>query len=308
MRLYGRVELEKRIALVASTWSPHQQLHPGNIAWHGTGCDGAPTPDRTLAGEGWFAEVRTSAEPVAATVYAHFSPRLDLQRRQRVWQEIRQLAPRGLIALASRSAMAATVREAGARAVSGPYFLMQHRSLHDVPAPVVADGYEIVPADIAGDDARVHAHRSAWAPARIKSLLGIRPTGDEPASSFNHAKYGALKSVRIYRPELDLVALAADGSPAAFALGWLDDASASLLLEPVGTAPDHARRGLSAALCTALLNAAAALGATQAVVGPRGDEAYPIPKRLYHSLGFTTIDRTQTYTWTNRRRTNTEHH
>jgi ribosomal protein L37E len=51
-------------------------------------------------------------------------------------------------------------------------------------------------------------------------------------------------------------------------------------------------------VCTALLNAATALGATQAVVGPRGDRAYPVPKRLYQSLGFATIDRTQTYTWT----------
>jgi hypothetical protein len=49
-----------------------------------------------------------------------------------------------------------------------------------------------------------------------------------------------------------------------------------------------------------VLRAAAALGATQAVVGPRGDEAYPIPERLYRSLGFTTIDRTRTYSWSRR--------
>lgn len=128
-------------------------------------------------------------------------------------------------------------------------------------------------------------------------------TGEEPPNSFDHAKYAALKGLSIYRPELDLVALAADGVPAAFALGWYDEASRSVLIEPVGTAPQHARRGLSATVCTALLRAAAGLGATQAVVGPRGDDAYPIPARLYRSLGFTTVDRTQTFTWIDDRRT-----
>jgi hypothetical protein len=214
VRLYGRVELEERIALVANTWSPHQQFHPGNIAWHGTGCDGAPAPDLTLAGESWFAEVRTTpeqdAEPDArpaadsarAEVYAHFSPRLDRLGRQRAWDEVRGIAAHGHITLASGSDMARTVHEVGAQELPGPYFLMQHRSLHRLPVPVVAGGYEIVRADIAGDDARVQAHRSAWAPARIKSMLGIRPTGNEPASSFSHAKYGVMKSVSIYRPEL----------------------------------------------------------------------------------------------------------
>jgi hypothetical protein len=296
------VELEQRIALVGSTWTPHQQLHPGNVAWHGTGCDGAPSPDLTLTGETWFAEARmttgSDGKPAGAEVYAHFSPRLDRNDRQRVWDEVRAIAAEGRMTLAARSAMAQTVRESGAQELPGPFFLLQHRYLRQTSIPVLADGYEIMPADRAGDDVRVRAHRSAWAPARIKRLLGIPLTGNESTSSFDHAKYHALKSVSIYRPELDLVVLAADRSPAAFALGWLDTASASLLLEPVGTAPEHAQRGLSAAVCAALLRAAAELGATQAVVGPRGDDDYPVPKRLYQSLDFITIDRTQTFAWT----------
>ena len=51
----------RRIALVASTWSPYQQMHPGNLAWHGTGCDGAPPADLTMEGDSWFAEVRVIA-------------------------------------------------------------------------------------------------------------------------------------------------------------------------------------------------------------------------------------------------------
>jgi hypothetical protein len=32
-------------------------------------------------------------------------------------------------------------------------------------------------------------------------------------------------------------------------------------------------------------------GATQAIVGCRGDDAYPVPKRLYQSVGFSELTR-----------------
>jgi hypothetical protein len=37
-------------------------------------------------------------------------------------------------------------------------------------------------------------------------------------------------------------------------------------------------------LCAEILRAARDLGAIQAVVGPRGDDAYPVPRRLYEGL------------------------
>ena len=111
-------------------------------------------------------------------------------------------------------------------------------------------------------------------------------TGNEPPSSFDLDRYRALKTVTTYRPELDLVVLTPDGSPAASALGWYDDHSRSMLFEPVGTSPTHARRGLAQAVCAAVMTAAEDLGATQAVVGPRGDDAHPTARRLYRSLGF----------------------
>lgn len=57
-RCLGRsVDTEERIALVAATWTATQRLHPGNVAWHGSGCDGAPSVDEAIEGAGWFAEV-----------------------------------------------------------------------------------------------------------------------------------------------------------------------------------------------------------------------------------------------------------
>ncbi|MGH3471787.1 MAG: GNAT family N-acetyltransferase [Nocardioidaceae bacterium] len=178
-----------------------------------------------------------------------------------------------------------------------PFFLLQHRVLDRIAQPILPSRYSIVPANIAGEHARVDAHRQAWAPARIKGLLGLTVTGDEPPSGFTLDKYREMTSVSIYRPELDLVVCAPDGSPAAFALGWLDDRSKSVLFEPVGTSPGHARRGLSRAVCSAVMSAARDVGATQSVVGPRGVDAYPAPRRLYESLGFTTLARTTTLTW-----------
>jgi hypothetical protein len=211
------VDLEQRISLVASTWSPHQQLHPGNVAWHGTGCDGAPPADISVEGEDWFAEAWVSAgpdrQPTGAEVYAHFSPRLDPTARRRAWDAIRAIAATGQITLAAQSDMTQTVRDSGAREVPGPYFLMQYRSLHLVADIPVDDGYQIVRADVAGDDVRVRAHQSAWAPARINRLLGIQPTGNEPPSSFDHTRYRAMKGVSLYRPELDLVVLAPTAHP-----------------------------------------------------------------------------------------------
>lgn len=289
------MDLVARIALVARTWTPTQQLHPGNVAWHGSGCDGAPPADTSLDGDGWFAEVWHQGD--ASEFEGHFAPYLSPDERRLAFDKVCSHAPHGSVSLVTDAPMADTLRAAGARDVGGPFFLLQRRSLDELPSPSLAPGYTIVTADEAGERARVDAHCLAWAPARIKELLGLRLTGNEAQSSFTLDKYRAMKAVTIYRPELDLVVLAPDGSPAAFALGWHDDCSQSMLFEPVGTSPEHARRGLSQAVCGAVMTRARDLGATQAVVGPRGDDAYPAPRRLYRSLGFSTVARTCTLAW-----------
>lgn len=290
------MDLEARIALVASTWTPTQQLHAGNVAWHGSGCDATPPSDAELQGAGWFAEVWHDGD--VSEVEGHFSPALSEDDRASALDQIRQIAPSGTISLVTVSAMAETLRLADVQEIpDAPHFLLQQRQLDRVEQPELRSGYLIVTAEDAGESARVQAHRLAWAPSRIKRLLGLAVTGDEPPSSFTVDKYRAMKSVSIYQPELDLVVLDSDGSPAACALGWLDPASGSVLFEPVGTTPEHARRGLSQAACLAVMNRARDLDASVAVVGPRGDDAYPAPRRLYESIGFTTLTRTCTFTW-----------
>jgi ribosomal protein S18 acetylase RimI-like enzyme len=95
-----------------------------------------------------------------------------------------------------------------------------------------------------------------------------------------------------YRPELDWVAETPDGRFASYATLWLDERHGAGLIEPVGTDPAFRRLGLARAVCVAALHALRKAGATQAYVNPRGDADYPIPARLYRSLGFTDDGRT----------------
>jgi len=57
-------------------------------------------------------------------------------------------------------------------------------------------------------------------------------------------------------------------------------------LEPVGVREDHRRRGLGRAASLHALRRLRAAGAETALVGSRGDDAYPIPRALYESIGF----------------------
>ena len=94
---------------------------------------------------------------------------------------------------------------------------------------------------------------------------------------------------------VDCVVEAPDGSFASYSLVWLDEAIGVGLLEPVGTHPDYERRGLGSAVCRFGLRRLQELGAATAIVAPRGDDAFPVPKKLYESIGFRQHTRSQEY-------------
>ena len=127
--------------------------------------------------------------------------------------------------------------------------------------------------------ARVAVHRSAFHPSRVTE----------------ESYRGSWRSGRTGRT-LDCVAIAPDGSFAAFALGWIDEANATGLLEPVGTHLDHRRLGLARAVSLLALRQLRSAGATTGLVGGRGDAAYPIPRLLYESIGFRELTRSLAFT------------
>ncbi len=95
-----------------------------------------------------------------------------------------------------------------------------------------------------------------------------------------------------FRPHLDLVAVAPDGTFAAYVGIPYDEANRLGIFEPVCTHPDHRRHGLARSLMVEGLQRLRVLGAADVMVGT-GDM---IPaNRLYDSLGFT--ETCKGYTW-----------
>ena len=110
---------------------------------------------------------------------------------------------------------------------------------------------------------------------------------DEPDEAYQGWEwYKNVQRVPLYRRDLDIVAVAADGELAAFCTVWFDDVTRTAVFEPVGTHPDHQKRGLGKAVMAEGLRRAYRLGATLATVSSYGKAAHA----LYESMGFTDYD------------------
>lgn len=79
--------------------------------------------------------------------------------------------------------------------------------------------------------------------------------------------YRNIQTAPLYRRDLDLVAVAPDGSIASFATIWFDDVTRTACYEPVATVPAHRRRGLARATITEGLRRLQGMGAEVAFVG-----------------------------------------
>jgi len=79
--------------------------------------------------------------------------------------------------------------------------------------------------------------------------------------------YHHIQTAPLYRRDLDIVAVAADGSIASFATAWFDDVSRTAYIEPVATVPIHQRRGLGKAVILEALHRLKRMGCQVAFVG-----------------------------------------
>ena len=145
-------------------------------------------------------------------------------------------------------------------------------------SPEIPEGFTVRHVEETDVEARVRVHQAAFDPSRVSV-----------------ESYHNVMNAWPYRADLDWVVEAPNGEFAAFALGWFDDVNGVGELEPVGTIPKYQGLGLARAASLAALHALKNLGAGSAVVYPRGDDAYPIPARLYSSMGFVPHARTVTY-------------
>lgn len=138
-----------------------------------------------------------------------------------------------------------------------------------VKAP--AEGYIVRPLG----DLDEHEARS------LVSLRAFHPN-DPPEEHRYNGWYSNIQRAPLYRRDLDLVAVAPTGELASFCTIWFDDLTRTGLFEPVGTAPEHQRRGLGKALLSEGMGRLHRLGAVAAFVGSYTQAAHA----LYASVGF----------------------
>ncbi|WP_147265868.1 GNAT family N-acetyltransferase [Nocardia puris] len=281
MRRYaGPGDLRAMQTLAQRVWSPSSLWHIGDLAWqrsHPAGHEpNWPTALWEAGGEvlawGW-------AEPPGELFFQVDPSHPDLTTAVLDWfTDVATTSRTTVTVLDSECHLTTALESYGyVRQYISHHCSYMTRPLDDLPEPELPSGFRARPVRGEVDlPSRVAVHRAAWAP----SLL----TED---------RYRNVMSTWPYRPDLDWVIEAPDGTFAANCLLWFDDRNAVGELEPVGTAPDFRRRGLARAVCLAALHRLRDLGAQSAIVYPVADR--PGPVALYGDLGFRPYARTVTF-------------
>jgi ribosomal protein S18 acetylase RimI-like enzyme len=139
---------------------------------------------------------------------------------------------------------------------------------------VLPGGFRFRTADEAGPEAAVQAHLDAWAP-----------------STYTAEGYEGVRQTAAYRGDLHILVEAPDGTMAASAIMWLDEANQTAEFEPVGTHPAFRRRGLARAMLGHGMHRAQAAGATHLTVPCLGAPGHPRARGLFYSVGFREVSR-----------------
>jgi hypothetical protein len=156
----------------------------------------------------------------------------------------------------------------------------------------VPAGYRIRPVADGEDQAKVDAHRRAWKPVHLPFTDGSGDGIDPDAESrFDADAYAAMRLAPVYRPDLDLVIEAPDGSLAGTCTAWLDPTTGWAELEPLGIVPEHRRRGLAGILALDVCRRVAELRGREMFINASPLPYYRAPWDAYVAVGFAPMDR-----------------
>jgi GNAT superfamily N-acetyltransferase len=136
----------------------------------------------------------------------------------------------------------------------------------ELPTYTLPDGYRL---QSMADDNDLDRRRKAF---------GLGFNHPDPGDWPSLLSYQGLQRAPDYRRELDLYVVAPGGEFASFCIAWWDERNRIAMVEPVGTVPEHRRKGLGRAVVLEAIRRVAALGAVRVFVG--SDQAF------YLSLGF----------------------
>lgn len=110
---------------------------------------------------------------------------------------------------------------------------------------------------------------------------------DEPDDKYlGWEWYRNVQRCPLYRQDLDIVAVSSEGEIASFTTVWYDNVTRTAYFEPMGTMPEHQRRGLGSAVLNEGLHRVKRNGCTLAFVGAEKKG----PRALYASAGFSEFD------------------
>ncbi len=266
--------------LVSRTWTPGARWHIGEIAWNRLEHVGRE-PE-------WPTRIWEAGDTPVAWGWLRLPGHLDLCVDPAFphliddvldWFESEAVDDELTVTITQAEPSEAFLRRGYERAAEDRFFLHLHRDLADVPSPMLPAGY---------------SSRSVSGPPDLERRVAIHRAAFEP-SSVSEESYGAIMGAWPYRSDLDRVVVGPDGSFVSFCLVWFDERNGVGQMEPVGTHPDHRRRGLGSAVCLDALGRLRDVGATSAIVSARGDDAYPSARGLYSSIGFREHTRNVTY-------------
>ncbi|MEW1954060.1 GNAT family N-acetyltransferase [Terrabacter sp. NPDC080008] len=275
----GPRDLRHMQELASRLWSPTSRFHPGQLAW--SRYFRPVDPDRLgdaeaiarweqdgqTVGFGWAESpdwLELQVDP------AHPEAAVEVVEWFEEWSDAEEQTA---MVVEGDAAVEAALEAAGfAPQPSSPFFTHHVLDLRDLTPLPETPGYAFrsVGADEWGPRAAVHA--AAWS--------------DDAPSAVDPSSYRQVMQAWPYQPELDWVAVDGSGQMVASALVWLDPGTGVGLVEPVGCVPAHRGRGLAGAVTLAALHALREKGGTLAQVTPRGDDDYPVPRRIYSRMGF----------------------
>jgi len=263
-----------------ATWGPGRRWTPGEAAW-------AVTTDRQThrveslgAGVCWL---RPHDVVIVSTTIEEANDGLRLARLSPVQ-----------ISAADETLRSAADR-AGWRPLVGASFDLDLRlGVAYARPPALPAGYRI--RSVMAADDLVGIHRASWSPPQLPFAGKSRPAIDPDAtSSFDALLLDAVQAAGGYELAAHLVAEAPNGALAASCIAWHDPKIDITSIEPLGVDPVHRRLGLAGALALAVADQARDRGIAEVVIHPRGDAAYPAPRRAYRRVGFVAVDRTDLF-------------
>ncbi|MCP3975465.1 MAG: GNAT family N-acetyltransferase [bacterium] len=160
----------------------------------------------------------------------------------------------------------ASVESLGFTRGGEPYFVTTRPTADPIDAPL-PEGYTL---------------RTVRGPEEAEAVGALH--GASFGSTWNPGEYATLMGTFGYSPDREWLVVAPDGSLAGFTETWHDPISSTGLFEPVGTHPDHRRRGVGRALMAAGLRDMASAGLATGMVCFEGDNAGS--RALYLGSGF----------------------